>query len=423
MCKDYYCRILIDLGFYPNYSFEVGDIDGDGCKEIAAISTDGNILKVYRINGKLLFKRSLNNNGCWGTIIFSFGDLDNDGKEELIVPDGHRVIALDEDNNIVRKFKTPGNLVDDYGVAIPLIGVFKRNEDSIGICVAIAGGTVIALDEDFKPLWIIKNLRKDFGHEFYFGRNFRGEGDVIAFLSVDHIRYASPKVEGDLIIVDSKGRIIFKKRVRDLIDDTHFDDIAIADFRGRGEEEILVEKGFLLDFKGNVIWDSSNLFDHGQWIAHMPNPIGPGRISFISELWGYEGKSRMLDPNGETLWIFGKHRYSIVDQKSYPGYGVTLTRVHAVDWKNIGEYEVIFAEQIVRHRNAPQIDVKCRLKIFVFNPLGKLLAEIPFHEIRRKDFFYNGEVHSRVTDIDGDGLMEYVFPCQNGKVIVVGKNT
>jgi len=40
MCKDYYCRILIDLGFYPNYSFEVGDIDGDGCKEIAAISTE-----------------------------------------------------------------------------------------------------------------------------------------------------------------------------------------------------------------------------------------------------------------------------------------------------------------------------------------------------------------------------------------------
>jgi len=38
------------------------------------------------------------------------------------------------------------------------------------------------------------------------------------------------------------------------------------------------------------VWDASGLFDHGQWIAHVPDPDGKGRRIIISELWGKQGK-------------------------------------------------------------------------------------------------------------------------------------
>ncbi|RLG93865.1 hypothetical protein DRO37_07135 [Candidatus Bathyarchaeota archaeon] len=421
----YECKGLIDLGFYPNYSFEVGDIDGDGKKEIAALSTDGNTLRVFNIDGKMLFERKLQNNGCWGTPLPAFADLDHNGKEELLVPDGPpgkaRIIALDADNNIVRERRIPGEMADDYGIAIPLLGAFKRDDDKIGVVAGVAGGSLIAFNEDFEEIWRLDGLRKDFGHEFNFERVKGEEGEVIAFTTVDHIRYARPDVEGDLMIVNSSGKVIFKKRVRDLLSDTHFDMVAIADFTGSGRSEILTEKGFLLDFDGNVIWDASRYFDHGQWIAHVPNPHGPGRWAFISELWGYNGKSRMLDSNGNSVWELGKHRHSVIDQKVFPGYKVAPTRVHAIDWDGSGEYNIVFGEQVVFDGHLCKKTTSHKLKIFVFSVEGELLAEIPYTDTRREGFFYNGEVRSRALDVDGDGRVELVFPRQDGNVMIIGK--
>ena len=418
----YRCKALVNIGLYPNYSFELGDINGDGIKEMAVLTTDGSILRVFGIDGSLLLERILGNHGCWGTPTIAFADLDEDGKEELIVPDGNMVIALDEHNDVVRKARVPASTVDDYGIAIPLIGVFKRGEDRVGICVAVAGGGVFAFDEDFRLLWSIKGLRKDFGHEFNISETSNYES-IIAFSNVDNIRYTSAQTEGELILVSSSGKILLRKRVRDLINDTHFDDVAIADFTGDGKLEVLVEKGILMDLKGNVIWDVSESLDHGQWIAYLPDPRGPGRLSFIAELWGYEGKSRMLDSKGRTLWTLGRHRHTRINQNLYPGCKVAPTRVHAIDWKSTGEYEIVLAEQIVPSRDFRKRDIVHRLKVFVFDPMGRLLAEIPFIDTRRSDFFYNGEVHSRAVDVDGDSSVEFVFPRQDGKVMIIGKVT
>ena len=419
------CKGLIDLGFYPNYSFEVGDINGDGRKEIAALSTDGNILRVFSIDGKILFERKLQNNGCWGTSLPAFADLDYDGKEELLVPDGPpgkaRVIALDADNNIIRECRILGEMADDYGIAIPLLGAFRRDDDRIGVVAAVAGGSLIAFNEDFEEIWRIDGLRKDFGHEFNFERVKGEKGEVIAFTTVDHIRYARPETEGDLTIVNSSGKIIFKKRVKDLLNDTHFDMVAIADFTGSGRSEILTEKGFLLDFDGRVIWDASGYFDHGQWIAHVPNPNGPGRWAFISELWGYDGKSRMLDSNGNSVWKLGKHRHSLIDERIFPDYKVAPTRVHAIDWDGSGTYNIVFGEQVIFDGHLCKKTTSHRLKIFVFSVEGELLAEIQYTDTRREGFFYNGEVRSRVLDIDGDGKTELIFPRQDGNVMIIGK--
>lgn len=419
----YRCEALVDLGFYPNYSVEVGDVDGDGRMEVAALSTRADLLKVVDLRGRVVLERRLRNSGCWGTATLALADVDGDGRDEVIVPDGPpgdaRVVAIDQEGEVVREARVPGAVADDYGLAVPLIAAFERGDGSLGICVAVAGGLVLALNSDFEPLWEVRGLRKDFGHELYVAKV--PEGDLVAFVTVDHIRYSSPTVEGELLVVSSEGELLMRKRVRDLVDDTHFDDVAIADFRGAGQLEVLVEKGILMDMEGRVIWDRSALFDHGQWVAHMPNPLGPGRLAFISELWGYEGKSRMLDPHGNTLWMLGKRRHTAIDQAAYPGYVAAPTRAHAIDWSGTGEYEVVLGEQIVKRRGAPRLDVTHELKLFVFSPLGELLAEVPFVDTRRSDFFYNGEVHSRVADVDGDGRLEYVFPRQDGRVMVIGR--
>jgi len=105
-------------------------------------------------------------------------------------------------------------MADDYGIAIPLLGAFRRDDDEIGVVAGVAGGLLIAFNEDFEEIWRVDGLRKDFGHEFNFERVKGEEGEVIAFTTVDHIRYKRPDVEGDLMIVNSSGKIIFKKRVR-----------------------------------------------------------------------------------------------------------------------------------------------------------------------------------------------------------------
>ena len=51
------------------------------------------------------------------------------------------------------------------------------------------------------------------------------------------------------------------------------------------------------------------------------------------------------------------------------------------------------------------------------NPYG----EIPFDDAQIKDYFYNGEVHSRVADVDGDGEQEIVFPKQDGHIMIIKK--
>jgi hypothetical protein len=61
------------------------------------------------------------------------------------------------------------------------------------------------------------------------------------------------------------------------------------------------------------------------------------------------------------------------------------------------------------------------LKAFFLDIRGNLLGTLPFPDAQVEDYWYNGEVHSRVADVDGDGQQEVVFPRQNGRVKVIKK--
>ena len=83
-----------DLRCYPNYSFEIGDVDGDNRKEFISLSQNGNRLRVLNQEGDLLFEKKLYNYGTWGTPLICTLDINRDGLDEIIVPNGPGITCV-----------------------------------------------------------------------------------------------------------------------------------------------------------------------------------------------------------------------------------------------------------------------------------------------------------------------------------------
>ena len=240
-----------------------------------------------------------------------------------------RIVAINAEGETIRErsFGTYGR--DDYGIGVPLLASLGMGKNERGLVAAISGGEVAALDEDFEIIWREGGFRNDFGHEFYTG-DLDGDGqDEIAFCTMDHVNmgYCDGANIGELVVLDHDGKILLRRRVDEYYPDTHFDDIAMADFRGVGTE-ILVEKGMLLDQNGDQVWDMSGEFDHGQWITHAT--LEEGSVIFISELWGWRGRSSLISGNGEKLMEIGELPLSSLDSREFPGWHVLPTRCHMV---------------------------------------------------------------------------------------------
>jgi len=418
----------VNFGFYPNYSFELGDINGDGRKEFIALDQKGNLLKVMDLDGDTLFTRGLDNNGNWGTPLVCALDIDDDGKDEIIAPDGNKIIAVDINGRTVSEYIFPSAKKDDFGINIPLLTTAKIHSPAgPAIVAAVAGGEIIAIDRHFNLIWKTGGFFNDFGHEFFVA-DADGDGlDEIAFCTLDHInggRGAGGYNRNAFVLLDHDGNVLINKPVDALFDDTHFDDVAMAGFLGDGKCQILLEKGVLLDLKGEVVWDASKLMDHGQWIAHMPNPVGKGRLAFIAELWGVELKSMLLDGAGAKRWDISGFPWPNLKSEEYilNDAAVLPSRCHAVQWAPNADCEIFLAQQPKTsgtHECTNTLSFGCEALFMDLS--GKLLAQLPYVDTQIESYFYNGEVHSKVADIDGDGRPEIVFPKQDGRVMIIKK--
>jgi hypothetical protein len=63
------------------------------------------------------------------------------------------------------------------------------------------------------------------------------------------------------------------------------------------------------------------------------------------------------------------------------------------------------------------------LSAFFLDLRGHLLWRMPFRDAQIEGYWYNGEVRSRVADVDGDGEQEVVFPRQDGHVMIIKRRT
>ena len=422
MNKYYIATDKIDLKCYPNYSFEIGDIDGDGRMEFISMDQSGNLLRVVNLDGELLFEKNLDNNGNWGTALVCVADIDGDGRQEIIAPNGGSVVAFDAKGNKIRERNFGECQKDAFQISVPLLGAARiKSLDEPSIIAAVAGGTIYALDTNFNIIWKTDGFRRDFGHEIHFA-DIDGDGlDEIAVCTVDTINGWSETIIGELLLLDHDGTVLLRKRVQDLHWDTHFDDIAMADFTGDGTCQILIEKGILIDLNGDVIWDLCREMEHGQWIAHTPNPDGKGKLVFISELWGNAMKSMLFTGQGQIIKKIEDIKDLPWPKPAVPDMRMLPSRTHMVRWTPESEPEIFLAQQAIIGSHDSTETYHYQLTCLFMDLQGNLTGELPFDDAQIEGYYYNGEVHSRVADVDGDGQQEIVFPKQDGHVMIIKK--
>jgi len=429
--NEYFIAYEPDLRCYPNYSFEIGDLNGDGRMEMGSLNQNGNRLRAVSLAGEVLLERRIVNHGNWGTPLPCVTDLDGDGRDEVVVPSfgrkfEARVVAFDAQGAEIGAHVFGTHSKDDYGIGVPLLAPIRLDQDGPpGIVAAVAGGHVVALDGGLNEVWRAEGFRNDFGHEFHVA-DVDGDGsDEVAFCTMDHLNGGFTGDDwnvGELVLLDHDGTTLLRRTVDEYCRDTHFDDVAMADFRGIGRAEILLEKGFLINLNGDVIWDVSDQFDHGQWIAHTSDPQGKGRLIFISELWESEGKSALFSGDGRKLMEIEDLPRSQLDPGRFPGWRVLPTRCHIVRWTTESDPEIFLSEQACSPTSHDCFSTThFELKAFFLDLQGKLVGTLPFEDAQIEGYWYNGEVRSRVADVDGDGQQEMVFPRQDGRVMVIKK--
>ena len=103
----------------------IGDVNGDGNLEIAIASNSvygigEDRIQLYRSNGKLVFSKG----GLGGPMMASpvLGDVDSDGKPDIIVGSGNYICAWNSDGHVIWK-RDLGNFV----LTTPVVGDFDRD--------------------------------------------------------------------------------------------------------------------------------------------------------------------------------------------------------------------------------------------------------------------------------------------------------
>ena len=100
------------------------------------------------------------------------------------------------------------------------------------------------------------------------------------------------------------------------------------------------------------------------------------------------------------------------------------SRAHAVRWTPESAPEIFLAQQAYLPSSSHTCyqTVNFELNALFMDLQGNLTGQMAFDDAQIKGYYYNGEVHSRVADIDGDGQQEIIFPKQDGHIMIIKKH-
>ncbi|MEA3463432.1 MAG: VCBS repeat-containing protein [Bacteroidota bacterium] len=298
--------------FGASQNIRLGDLNGDGNKEIVFVRTDAagselGSISVINLDGELMWQYGnlVKSDGCSGVELpVQVHDLDGDGSREVIFVRRGRIHILDGKNGKqIKRIRIPGSIDVNSLIFGDLMGVGRDN------CILLSDREhkLMALNEKGELLWeqqstsgsqpMVYDMDKDGRHEVLMGYSvFNPEGELINDVGA-HI--------GD----ECNGVSVYEM--------VNGEQVTPCLVYAAGDWGLIY-----YDFEGNLI--KQNILGH---VSHLGvadlDMESPGLEVVTSNQWGSKGLAHVMDASGTV--IAGFHSESGV------------FRCQMVNWKGDGE--------------------------------------------------------------------------------------
>ncbi|MCK5136091.1 MAG: hypothetical protein KAR19_09920 [Bacteroidales bacterium] len=300
-------------GFGTNQNIRLGDLTGDGNKEIVFIRPGHTMdpfityISAMNLDGEILWQYGnpdaiTVNEG--NELPVQIHDLDGDGTREIIfVSDGWIHILEGKNGELVRRVQVPGSFTVNTIIFGDLMGIGRDN------CMLLSDRqrNLLVLNERLELLWeqVLENGSQPMVHDM----NGDGRHDVLMGYSV----------------FDHQGNLMFD--VGAFIGD-RCNGISLYELQERGRTIpcLIYAAGdwglMYFDFEGNLL--KQNIMGHVKYlsVADLDAEM-PGLEVATSNGWGSDGLVHILDASGQ------------VNSRFIPVSGVS--RCQPVNWKGDGE--------------------------------------------------------------------------------------
>ena len=304
-------KINID-GFGSNHQIRLGDLTGDGNKEIAFIQKDQTsmavgAITVVNLDGEKLWQygeAETLNQVDGGQIPVQIHDLDGDGSREIIfISEGWIHLLEGRSGKLENRIRVPESM-DVLNIQFAdLLGIGRNN------CMLLSDpfGKLVVLNEQLEVMWSQQTIKSTYptAHDL----NGDGKQEVVMGYSV----------------FDPTGKLLYD--VGEYIDDRCNGVLVYPMIENELEVPCLVyaagDWGLLyFDFMGNLI-RQNNMGNVGYMSVGDYNLETPGLELAASNQWGNDGLIHLMDASGEVM------------NKFLPVSGPT--RCQPVNWKGDGE--------------------------------------------------------------------------------------
>jgi hypothetical protein len=299
-------------GFGSNHQIRLGDLTGDGNKEIAFIQKDQTsmavgAITVINLDGEVLWQygeAETLNHVAGGQIPVQIHDLDGDGSREIIfISEGWIHLLEGRSGKLENRIRVPESMNVLNMQFADLLGIGRNN------CMLLSDpfGKLVVLNEQLEMMWSQQTINSTYptAHDL----NGDGKQEVVMGYSV----------------FDPTGKLLYD--VGEYIGDRCNGVLVYTMIENELEIPCLVyaagDWGLLyFDFMGNLI-RQNNMGHVGYMSVADYNVEIPGLELAASNQWGSDGLIHLLDASGEVM------------NKFLPVSGPT--RCQPVNWKGDGE--------------------------------------------------------------------------------------